>query len=169
MTITQKQQDAICTWLADGASLSDVQKLLKETFDLRMPYLDLRLLVLDLGAQVKDKPKPAPKPAPAMDVPADHTMTNQPKGPTMQAAAEMNQQAAMSDTLVSVTVDTLVTPATAMISGSVVFTDGEKAHWYFDRTGRFGFEPATLGYRPTRADSEAFEKLLQKEISQRGY
>lgn len=168
MTLLPEQAEAIRTWLAKGDSLSDVQKQLKETFDLGVTYLDLRMAVMDIGAAVKDKPEPVKKtPPPQQEIPADPTITNAPKSEVMQPPDPTLGEA--PDTLVAVSVDTIMVPATAMISGTVVFTDGVKARWYFDRAGRFAFEPSIIGYRPTEADSKAFEQTLQSEIGSRGY
>ena len=70
---------------------------------------------------------------------------------------------------VSVTVDTIQAIPGALVSGSVVFSDGEKARWFFDQMGRFGFEPELPGYQPSAEDSRAFQTQLQTALSQRGY
>ena len=69
MELTNEQRQAVRKWVADGAGLSEVQKRLKDELGLSMTYMDVRFLVLDLGAKVKDKPapKPAKPPAPAAE------------------------------------------------------------------------------------------------------
>ena len=71
MQLTNEQTEAVRAWLADGASLYEVQTRLKEQFGVEMTYLDVRLLVLDIGASVKDKPEPKAKEEPKQDSPAD--------------------------------------------------------------------------------------------------
>ena len=66
MVLTEQQKQDVRQWLAEGASLSDVQKRLREEHQVAMTYMDVRLMVLELGAAVKDKPEPKPvAPAPA--------------------------------------------------------------------------------------------------------
>ena len=58
MKLTAEQTQSVRDWLAAGASLADVQSKLRETFDLHLTYMDVRLLILDIGAAVQDKPQP---------------------------------------------------------------------------------------------------------------
>ncbi|HPB11518.1 MAG TPA: hypothetical protein PLT74_09690, partial [Kiritimatiellia bacterium] len=60
MELTEQQRQSVIEWLAAGASLSDVQKSLKSEFGIALTYMDVRLLVLEIGAAVKDKPEPKP-------------------------------------------------------------------------------------------------------------
>jgi hypothetical protein len=60
MNLSEQQKQAIREWVASGASLSDVQRNLKSELGIAMTYIDVRLLVLDLGAAVKDKPEAKP-------------------------------------------------------------------------------------------------------------
>jgi hypothetical protein len=50
---------------------------------------------------------------------------------------------------VKVKVDEITRPG-AMVSGSVVFTDGKKAGWYLDQTGRLGMVTEEPGYAHRR-------------------
>ena len=40
-------------WAEEGAGLSDIQKRLRGELDLNVTYMDTRLLVLDLGIEIK--------------------------------------------------------------------------------------------------------------------
>jgi hypothetical protein len=51
----------------------------------------------------------------------------------------------------------------------VVFSDGNKARWYFDQMGRFGFEPELPGYIPPEADMQTFKVQLSHELRSRGF
>jgi hypothetical protein len=66
------------------------------------------------------------------------------------------------------TVDTVTKPGT-LVSGSVTFTDGQKASWYLDQMGRLGLAPQQQGYRPSPEDLEDFQFELQKELQKLGY
>ena len=49
--LTEEQKETIYGWVAEGAQMSDVQKHLKEEFDLSVTYMDTRFLSLDLDLQ----------------------------------------------------------------------------------------------------------------------
>lgn len=179
MELSDQQRQAVKEWLAAGASLSDVQQNLKREFGVTMTYIDTRLLVLDIGAAVKDKPEPKPvKAAIPKEVPAappaddpyaeefedeegfpPEDGANAPGAPQPDDAAGAN---------VSLTLDRLVIPG-AMVSGSVTFSDGVKARWMIDQNGRFGLDPETPGYRPSNPDLQAFQMQLRNELKRHGY
>ena len=175
MELSEQQRQAVKEWLAGGASLSDVQQHLKRDFNLTMTYIDVRLLVLDIGASVKDKPEPkpakteAPKaPAPSAEAEADE-LEYEPGGP--EDADEADGEQSPQDRVganVSLTLDRLVVPG-AMVSGTVVFSDGVKARWLIDQMGRFGLEPETPGYRPSNPDLQAFQMQFRSELKRHGY
>lgn len=165
MALTESQRQAVRGWVAEGATLSDVQKRLKSEFDISLTYMDARLLVLDLGAQVKDKPeprKPAPPPAPAVD---DDDGADMPGG---EEDALPPDGGPSGPSKVKVSLDKIV-PAGAMVSGSVVFSDGTQVRWVLDRMGRLGLEGAPPNFRPTPDDVREFQVQLQSLIANRGY
>jgi len=174
MELTEQQRLAVKEWLAAGASLSDVQKRLKGEFNLTMTYIDVRLLVLDIGAAVKDKPAPkpvqpeAPKPPPAAagaeDPYADEFEDEAGSGAEGAGAGEPPAGGAN----VSLSLDRLVVPG-AMVSGTATFSDGVKARWMIDQMGRFGLDPEKPGYRPSNADLQAFQMQLRTELRRHGY
>ena len=174
MELTEQQRLAVKEWLAAGASLSDVQKRLKGEFNLTMTYIDVRLLVLDIGAEVKDKPAPkpvqpeAPKPPPAAagaeDPYADEFEDE--AGAGAEGAEAGGPPAGGAN--VSLSLDRLVVPG-AMVSGTVTFSDGVKARWMIDQMGRFGLDPEKPGYRPSNADLQAFQMQLRTELRRHGY
>lgn len=156
MTLTPEQTQAVRDWLADGATLGDVQNRLRADYGLHLTFFDLRMLVMEIGAQVKDK---------ETQVEADDvTKAKLPPKPGDQAAPQQPAPGA-----VSVSVDTIQAIPGALVSGSVTFSDGEKARWFFDQMGRFAFEPELPGYQPTPEDSRAFQTQRQAELSKRGY
>lgn len=141
--ITPEQIAALKQRAAEGASMSDLQRQLKEDFGHTLTYMDTRFLILDLGIELieekkaeekKDEMKPAPAPAGA----------------------------------VSVTLDTLTLPG-AMVSGKVTFSDGETGIWMLDQTGRPGLDPDTPGYRPSQEDVMEFQVQLRALIEKSGY
>ena len=57
----------------------------------------------------------------------------------------------------------------AFVSGKVTFSDGQKAEWYLDQTGRLGVVPKQTGYKPSAADVQDFQLALQQEVAKLGY
>ena len=178
MTLSEEQRQAVRGWLAEGASLPDVQRNLKSDFGIALTYMDVRLLVLEIGAEVKDKPEPKPPPKPVAPpppqpgtygggMPDDAPYDDAPYPDEDDAAGEQPLPPPGSAS-VSVTLDAIVVPG-AMVSGTVVFSDGVKARWVIDRYGRFGLEPETEGYRPSQEDMQAFQMQLRAELQRKGY
>jgi hypothetical protein len=176
MQLSEQQQQTVRDWVASGLSLSDVQKNLKKEFGITMTFMDVRILVLDLGASVKDKPEPKPVPVKKIQ---EHVIEDEEtfseEGPQSEIDDELHPQAPVppedspdTPSSVSMTMDSLVVPG-SMVSGDVTFSDGTKARWLIDQYGRFGIEPETLGYRPSPADLQAFQMLLRQELQRKGY
>ena len=119
----------------------DLQRRVKEEFDISLTYMDTRFLVLDLGINLVEaaveEPKIEENPAPT------------PTG------------------MVSVTMDTLALPG-ALVSGKVEFSDGETAIWMLDQSGRPGLDPDTAGYRPSQPDVMEFQKQLRALLESSG-
>jgi hypothetical protein len=158
MTFLEQQMQAVREWVAGGASLSDVQRNLKSGFDITLTYMDVRLLVLEIGAELKDKPEPKP-PEECSGEPVARQAAHS------AAATEGDEPEGGS---VSLTLDALMAPG-AMVSGHAVFSDRAKARWVIDQYGRFGMEPEIQGYRPTQEDMQTFQVLLRTELQRKGY
>ncbi|RYD20182.1 MAG: hypothetical protein EOP88_16115 [Verrucomicrobiaceae bacterium] len=139
--LTPEQKDSLKQWAAEGATMSDLQRHLKDDFGHTLTYMDTRFLILDLGIElveeVKVEKKEEEKPAPV------------PTG------------------FVDVTMDSLTLPG-ALVSGKVTFSDGETAVWMLDQTGRPGLDPDTAGYRPTPEDIQEFQIQLRELIRKSG-
>ncbi len=156
MNLDPSQRSKVAEWIGQGLKLSEIQSRLSSEFGLSLTYMDVRLLVDDLKLTPKDPepPKPAtPPPAPAEDAPAP--------------AAAIEPEPAPGPAGVSVTVDQLTRPG-ALVSGKVTFSDGQKAEWYMDQTGRLGLSPQKAGYRPPQSDIRDFQMALEAELSKMG-
>ena len=152
MQLTDEQKSKVAAWIADGMKLSDIQTRLASECDVRMTYMDVRLLVDDLKLMPKDPP------APVVPVPAE----------TPAAPSPLAAEPAPAGGSVSLTVDAIARPGT-MVSGSVTFSDGKKAAWYLDQTGRLGVVPEEQGYRPPEGDVEKFQAQLDRELAKLGF
>lgn len=150
MQLTIEQQQVARQWLADGMKLSEFQRRLETDFGLRLTYMDVRMLVTDLQVMPKDPepPKTAPVPETAAPSPLEPAEPAPPGG-------------------VKMTVDAVTRPG-AMVSGKVTFSDGQKATWLLDTTGRLGLMPETKGYRPSAADGQEFQMALEQELTRMG-
>jgi len=139
--LTPEQKDAMKTWAAEGATMSEIQRRLKEEFGHTLTYMDTRFLILDLGIELIEEAKVVPK--------------------------EEEKPAPVPTGFVSTTMDTLTLPG-ALVSGKVTFSDGETAVWMLDQTGRPGLDPDTPGYRPGPEDIKEFQIQLRDLIQKSG-
>lgn len=156
MNLNEAQQKTVTEWLANGAKLSEVQTRLAAELGVRLTYMEVRLLVDDLKVRIKD-PEP-PKPAPA---PAGAATSAPPLAPAPDAEAA-------TPASVSVSVDQIARPG-ALVSGKVTFSDGMKADWYLDQTGRLGLIPQQQGYKPAPTDIQQFQMALEREMAKLGF
>ena len=151
MQLTDDQKREVASWIAGGAKLSEVQQRLGEVFGIRLTYMEARFLVDDL------KLVPAEKVQPAQKNPA------QPEA----AAAVIPENAAPEKGGVCIEMDSIMRPG-ALVSGKVTFSDGVRAEWSLDQTGRFSLLPSQEGYRPSQADLAEFRKTLERELTRQG-
>jgi len=160
MSLDDTQRKKVAGWIADGLKLSEIQSRIASELGVRMTYMDVRFLVDDLKLTPKDiePPKPVvPMTPPPVANPA-------PGGPLKVENAPAAEDSVSG---VSVSVDQLARPG-AVVSGKVTFTDGKKADWYIDQTGRLGLTPQEAGYRPPAADVQQFQIALEAELSRMG-
>ena len=139
--LTPEQKEALTQWAAEGATMSDLQRRMKDDFGHVLTYMDTRFLILDLGIELIEEPKVVPK--------------------------EEEKAAPVPTGFVSTTMDTLTLPG-ALVSGKVTFSDGETGVWMLDQTGRPGLDPDTPGYRPTPEDIKEFQVQLRDLIQKSG-
>ncbi|HTB62700.1 MAG TPA: hypothetical protein VK737_03850 [Opitutales bacterium] len=160
-SLTDEQKAKITQWVADGASLAEVQKRLAAEFSVSLTYMDTRFLLDDLNLTVKEKPKPSPAAelSNAAAAPTDAPSVSPLGGPEAPAGPGGK---------VKVWVDKIVRPGAAL-SGGVTFSDGQSAEWYMDQTGRLGLIPKTKGYQPKQTDVQDFQIALQEEMTRMGY
>lgn len=138
--LSEDQKTDLHQFAAEGATIADLQKRLKDEHGISITYMDARFLVLDLGIELVIPPEPEQK----LDEPS---IADKPL-PTGE---------------VSATMDSIATPG-AMVSGKVTFSDGESAIWMIDQTGRPSLDPDTSGYRPSEEDVLAFQKQLSELV-----
>lgn len=122
--------------------------------------MDVRFLVIDLGLEVKEKrfaPSPviAPGSGPGMG------------GRVPEEALEDNPQP-MAPAGVAIELDRIMRPG-SLVSGTVRFSDGVKATWTLDQTGRLAIDAGQPGYKPATKDIQAFQLELRRELEKHGF
>ncbi|NQT94524.1 MAG: hypothetical protein HQ559_17345 [Lentisphaerae bacterium] len=156
MELTDTQKQAVTGWVEEGVGLSEIQRRLAGEFDIRVTFMDVRFLMLDLGLKVKEQKTEAP-PVPPDDSVADGV-------PVDGGAAD----AANGLSSISVEIDRITKPG-FLVSGTVRFSDGETASWALDQTGRIALESGTPGYKPSEQDLAAMQEELRRALQSHGF
>lgn len=167
MNLDETQRKKVAEWVAQGLKLSEIQTRLDSELGLRLTYMEVRFLVDDLKLTPKDveRPKAAASPLTAPGA-APGTGAKPGPGPGTGAAPQPAPPAAAPGG-VSVSVDQLARPG-AVVSGKVTFSDGNRAEWHLEQTGRLGLVPEKAGYRPPASDVQQFQMALETELSKMG-
>ncbi len=152
-SLTPAQTSQVASWVAAGATLSQVQTRLAAELGVTMTFMDVRFLVDDLNLTLIEKEEPK-----TLEEPAVADATDPAADPTVPAAGGA----------VTVEVDTIAQPH-AMVSGNVTFSDGQKADWHIDHQGRPGLTARVPGYRPTQEDIVEFQTKLDGALRQAGF
>jgi hypothetical protein len=170
--LTVEQKSAVARWAAEGASMNEIQDRLKSELGITLTFMDTRFLVSDLKltlkADLEAQAEEEKKAAAAAAIKEAEEAAAQSLGMNSGSAEDGNfgrEDEGMGDFPsggnVTVSLDQLAIPGT-MVSGKVTFSDGEKASWYLDQTGRLGLADAPPGYRPSEEDLMKFQMELQK-------
>lgn len=155
--LTPQQLQLVEQWAAEGANLNQIQDRIRSECDTTLTYMETRLLIMELGVKIQDKPREVPpeeKPAP-------------PPEPAADGEAAVADEAPAGGTL-KVSVDE-VPPPGAVISGRATFSDGVTVQWFMDEQGRFGMRGPAPGYQPPAADIPAFQAELDNILQLRGF
>ena len=98
MSITDEQKATIAKWIEAGATLSEIQKRLKEEFQISLTYLETRLLADDLKLAIKE-PERQPEPPPIPAAEADTAEQRNTFGRMRAALTQLKTLAPACDTL----------------------------------------------------------------------
>lgn len=163
MELNDAQKQAVAKWLAEKKGIGEIQKLLAEQFSLSLTYMDVRLLLVDLNLQVKDKEIPKHTSA-DLAAPAGPG-----KGkPATPDAFAMPGEPETAGVGVSISVDQIIKPG-AIASGSVTFRNGVTASWALDDFGRLAIDAGRKGHRPSQEELQEFQLKLSQELQRRGF
>ncbi len=167
MNLDEGQRKKVAEWIGQGLKLSEIQTRLVSELGVKMTYMDVRFLVDDLKLVPKDIEPVKPVSGTLSGAVNVETkaggQTTQPAGAIAKPADAPTGAAS-----VSLVVDQLARPG-AVVSGKVTFTDGNRADWYIDQTGRLGLVPQQAGYRPPAGDLQQFQSALEAELAKLGF
>lgn len=191
MKLTDLQEEQVRGWVASGLGIGGVQTKLEKEFGISMTYMDVRFLIDDIGAEIKEPEKKAdlsgalqnagalPDAADALQEGLGGSASGDVAGDSLSGeGADVGRVGAgghfdggenLSEGRaegVNISVDEL--PKSGCVaSGSVVFSDGGSAKWAVRRDGGLDFAPEVDGYMPPAQDIGEFENKL-REIMWRG-
>lgn len=169
--LSPEQLAQVESWAAAGAGLGEVQERLKTDFGINLTYLDARLLMLDVGVRLKDKPREAEKAAEPVPAPVDEEVPAEGLEDDdfgAETAVEPEADADETTSALQMSTDQIALPGT-VISGKVTFSDGVAGAWFLDQMGRLGLSGTPQGYQPPKADVPQFQKNLDAFLQRAGY
>ncbi|MEO0511072.1 MAG: hypothetical protein AAF065_14575 [Verrucomicrobiota bacterium] len=155
MELTDSQKTAVAGWIQENRSLADVQRLLREEFEISMTYMDVRFLVDDLDITMLEP-----------DEESDDAPSEEAK-PAEEADAELIEEGSGN---VTVDVDAIMRPG-SLVSGTVQFSDGKSLGWQLGASGQLGLIPDEddAEYRPSPEDVQEFQVQLQEVLQKKGF
>ena len=161
MELTDAQKAAITQWIQEGRSLADVQRSLREDFEISITYMDVRFLVDDLDIAVFEEEPEASELSEAPEVVSGEDTTTEP------TEAELVDD--VSNGAVTVDVDAIPRPG-SLVNGTVVFSDGVSLGWQLSAAGQLGLIPGDdPEYRPSPEDVQSFQSQLEEVLRKKGF
>ncbi|MEC8209131.1 MAG: hypothetical protein VX372_01100 [Verrucomicrobiota bacterium] len=158
MELSDVQKAAVTQWIQEGHSLADVQRSLREDYEISMTYMDVRFLVDDLDIEVVEE---EPEPPELSEVDAEKNATAEP------AETELVDEG--GNGAVTVDVDAIMRPG-SLVSGTVVFSDGVSLAWQLSAAGQLGLIPGEdPEYRPSPDDLQSFQSQLEEVLRKKGF
>ena len=166
MILSDTQKSTVAEWVQDGCSLADVQRLLREDFNISLTYMDVRFLVDDLDVSMPE-PKPDAEPKPESVVSSESVQDVD--SPDSEAIdPEIVGDGSDGASSVSVDVDAIMRPG-SLVSGTVRFSDGVSLGWQLSASGQLGLIPGDdPDYRPDPVDVQSFQTQLEEVLRKKG-
>lgn len=147
MKLNEEQISQIKKILAEGASISDVQKYISENFSLSMTFMDTRFLLDDLDLEIKKEEKLAEN-----------------KGDDSLDLNKQEEPQAMQGVQVELSP---IQELGTLASGTARFSDGVSVKWFVDESGQIGITGAPQGYAPSQEDAMQFQDTLRNMLQNR--
>jgi len=160
MQLSDAQKATVTQWIQEGRSLADVQRSLREDFDISMTYMDVRFLIDDLDIPVIEEEATAATAATAAEAAEAAEATE-----VEPADAELVDEGGA----VTVDVDAIMQPG-SLVSGTVRFSDGVNLGWQLSAAGQLGLIPGDdPEYRPSPEDVQSFQSQLEEVLRKKGF
>lgn len=158
MELDNATRQAVAGWVRAGESIAAVQQRLNEEFGIKLTFMETRFLLDELDLDLVD------------NTPTGGEAAEDPQAADGKAVdlEDAGMDAAAAAGKVTVDVDPVTRPG-ALVSGSVLFSDGKSCGWSLDQYGRLGLIPPEEGYQPSPEDIEAFQGALQEELRKKGF
>lgn len=161
MEISDAQKRTVKQWVKEGCGLSDIQIKLLEEFKISMTYMDVRLLIVDLGINIQNKQG-------TKSYSSDLSQTEAQQKVSSSEIEAQNESPFPGKSAVSVEIDRVMKPH-SLVSGKVLFSDGVSATWSLDALGRLALNPDKLNYHPKEEDVQAFQQEIKKALEKKGF
>ena len=146
-------RDLVKRLRGEDKSLNEILDILHKEHEVRITFLDLRVLVAEIekSKPVETKKKKEPKGfwRRGKDKDKKDTKPTEPSGAT------------------TVEVDQVMRPG-AQLSGNATLKSGAKVNWFFDSTGRLGLELQQGSAQPTQQDLKDFQRVLASKLQPGG-
>ncbi len=141
-----KVKKIIAQELNNGQSLSQIQDLLKDEYQHKLTFLELRLLAAEVETidwkSFEETPEENDK--------------------ETEAQAEEQDNPVLANGITKIEESSLVRPG-SLTHGTVTFISGAKAEWILENTGRLGLD--NVVGQPTESDLSDFQVKLQSMLS----
>lgn len=164
MILSDTQKVIVTEWVQNGRSLADVQRSLREEFDISLTYMDVRFLVDDLDVKM---PEPEAEPEPNQEAKEEAAQSTDPTdGEAIDPEIVSDDSSSAGG--VSVDVDAIMRPG-SLVSGTVRFSDGVSLGWQLSASGQLGLIPGEdPEYRPDPEDVQSFQTQLEEVLRKKG-
>lgn len=140
-------KEFIIKCLQKEMSLNDIHKALQTDCEVKMTFMELRLLSADLEFDWQQlEPEPEPE---EVDPAAE------------QALGAMEAEMGPGRTIVEVS--KITTPGAA-VNGSVIFASGLRGDWSLDHEGRLGMSLSDPDARPSEEEMLDFQNELRQQL-----
>lgn len=151
-SLTEEQIARIRSWAESGDGVPEIQKKLREEYEVRVTYLETRFLLEDLKIDLLPTPEPEPEKKEDEEIPVD-------------GEGESEESSGGG---VKLTVDQVLRPG-AIVSGKADFGGGQVASWWLDQMGRLGLDAPDPDFRPSEEQAQAFQIELRRVLQQSGF
>jgi hypothetical protein len=154
-SLSDEQISQIKTWVDEGDGFPEIQRKLREEYEIRITYLETRFLLEDLKIELK------PTPEPVVEAPLEEPVA-EPEAESSDAPDEPAEEGQAK-----VSMDTVLRPG-AILSGKVDFGGGHTASWWLDQMGRLGMDASDPAFQPSEAQMITFQSELRALIQRSG-